>query len=325
MLTHLAACGTVPTIREGFTNDRAGEWRASLPRFGDAITASGLYQDYVRHYGLPVAQGHAIGYVDVDGYRIAVQRFGPEKAGKTVVFAHGYLVHSALHGDFIERLLDKGFTVYAYDLPGHGLSAGRRGDIYSFQDYAGILEYVASKLPPESANVTVVAHSTSAAATIEALRNRRALADHIILGAPLVRPRFWWFALMGDYFTGWAKPIFGRMYRKSTSNQDYLDFTRYRDPLLVRTSPMTWVRALIAWEASLADYPLLSNPILILQGTRDRVVQTQHNIEFLEDHFTKAQVIRIPGARHELFVEPDHLLSQIVEAIQDYTTPQRNP
>ena len=86
----LAACAYTPKIEEGFRYEQAYRWRKSLPHFGEKIKAKELYEAYVRHYQLPTATGHSIGYIDLREYRIAVQRFVPVKPQGVAIFCHGY-------------------------------------------------------------------------------------------------------------------------------------------------------------------------------------------------------------------------------------------
>ncbi|SUV72968.1 lysophospholipase [Acinetobacter baumannii] len=37
---------------------------------------------------------------------------------------HGYLEHSGIYQPIIREILEQGFSVITYDLPGHGLSNG---------------------------------------------------------------------------------------------------------------------------------------------------------------------------------------------------------
>ena len=46
----------------------------------------------------------------------------------TVLICHGYFDYVGLYRHLIAHVLELGYAVLAYDLPGHGLSSGPRGD-----------------------------------------------------------------------------------------------------------------------------------------------------------------------------------------------------
>jgi non-heme chloroperoxidase len=91
-----------------------------------------------------------------DGARLAVTQFGPSDAPRTAVLAHGFTGRSAHWDPIVERLVDAGLAVVAYDQRGHGVSSvGAEGFTMSVlgDDLAAVLRAEA----PESA--VVVGHS----------------------------------------------------------------------------------------------------------------------------------------------------------------------
>ncbi|MBT5095623.1 MAG: hypothetical protein HOM21_15335, partial [Halobacteriovoraceae bacterium] len=67
----------------------------------------------------------------------------------TVLLTHGVLEHSGRYQHFIELLNQQNFTVYSYDLRGHGLSYGVRGHIRKFQSYVDDLERMVNLIKAE--------------------------------------------------------------------------------------------------------------------------------------------------------------------------------
>ena len=83
-----------------------------------------------------------------------------------IILIHGYAVHSGWLAPVIETFVSAGFSVFSFDLRGHGRSEGIRGDLVRFADYvrdiSAFVDYVREKLPGK--RVFVVAHSLGAAA-----------------------------------------------------------------------------------------------------------------------------------------------------------------
>ncbi|MCT8137952.1 alpha/beta fold hydrolase [Anaerobacillus sp. CMMVII] len=64
-----------------------------------------------------------------------VHIFEPPKPTKTVLLIHGYFDHSGSFKNVINYFLSLNYRVVSYDLEGHGLSNGNRGEIHDFDDY----------------------------------------------------------------------------------------------------------------------------------------------------------------------------------------------
>jgi alpha-beta hydrolase superfamily lysophospholipase len=71
-----------------------------------------------------------------DGLELYYQAWRPEgepKAALAVV--HGYGEHSGRYLNLVNYFAPRGYALYAYDLRGHGQSAGQRGHIHHFNEY----------------------------------------------------------------------------------------------------------------------------------------------------------------------------------------------
>jgi alpha-beta hydrolase superfamily lysophospholipase len=71
-----------------------------------------------------------------DGQELYYQAWRPEgepKAALAVV--HGYGEHSGRYLNLVNYFAPRGYALYAYDLRGHGQSAGQRGHILRFNEY----------------------------------------------------------------------------------------------------------------------------------------------------------------------------------------------
>ena len=96
----------------------------------------------------------------VDGRRLAVWRWGK---GPTALLVHGWGSRGARLGDFVAPLIRAGFSVVAFDAPGHGVSAGR---LSSLPQFIAAIRAIGDRLGPLHA---VVAHSMGGAATTLAM------------------------------------------------------------------------------------------------------------------------------------------------------------
>jgi pimeloyl-ACP methyl ester carboxylesterase len=106
---------------------------------------------------------------------VATWRWG---SGPTVVLTHGWGGVGGQLRSFVQPLVERGFSVVAFDAPGHGRSGGRRSSLVHF---ARALRAVADSAGPVHA---VIAHSLGGAATALAFRDGLSARRAVFVGAP---------------------------------------------------------------------------------------------------------------------------------------------
>lgn len=107
-------------------------------------------QAYRQLYGFDSLEcEHWQGYVQMPLFKLHVQVFQPkleagklEKSKGTVFLLHGYLEHSGIYQPIVKEILEQGFSVLTYDLPGHGLSNGSPASIQNFDHYQQVLHAI---------------------------------------------------------------------------------------------------------------------------------------------------------------------------------------
>jgi pimeloyl-ACP methyl ester carboxylesterase len=117
-----------------------------------------------------------------EGGRLRTWRWG--ESGPLVVLAHGWGGSAGQLRAFVHPLVDAGYTVAAFDAPGHGRSSGARSSLPGF---AAALMHVAHALGPVHA---VVAHSMGGAAAALAV-SRGLQVERLVLLAPPADARVW--------------------------------------------------------------------------------------------------------------------------------------
>ena len=67
-------------------------------------------------------------YIVSEGLKIHLDIYDNETSiDKTIIFVHGTSVYSRFYAEWCYTLFQKGFRIVALDLPGHGMSEGKRG------------------------------------------------------------------------------------------------------------------------------------------------------------------------------------------------------
>src|SRR5512138_896487 len=163
----MSARGPAPKKR---TNVRLKALRsvfAGLSRISPAAAArlaTTLFRRPPRHRGSEVGrvtlESGERADLRLDGRRIAVWKWG---RGPTALLVHGWGSRGARLGSFVGPLTDAGYSVVAFDAPGHGASEGR---LSSLPQFIAAIREIGDRLGPVDA---VVAHSMGGAASTLAI------------------------------------------------------------------------------------------------------------------------------------------------------------
>lgn len=297
--------------------------RSELPVLEFSTTPderTSAFRAYCKYYQLCFSEvEHRIGIFPAGAYELAVQIFTPRQVRGTVILLHGYIDHAGMLRHLIRNCLEQNLVVVTYDLPGHGLSSGQRMAIDDFSEYTKgfhtFLENIQPNLPEP---YYFIGHSTGCAIAFDYLSHYpQHKFEQIIFLAPLVRHVHWHISKI-PYFFGrlFAVKTVPRRYSEISSDQEFLQFLR-RDPLQTDQVPFKWISALYRWNQHIQELPVAPVDVLILQGTRDTVVDWEYNIPFLEQKLEKVRVVWIEEAGHQLVNEIPVLREQVFQIINN--------
>lgn len=283
-------------------------------------------QRYTRYYGLDFSERlpalhHGFGYFEAAGFTISVHGWRPVSPRGTVFICHGYFDHVGLYRHVIGHVLELGFAVLAYDLPGHGLSSGPPAAINDFGAYREVLERcltLAENRFPKPWHV--IAQSTGGAIVMDYLLHHgfdesSSPFGRVILLAPLVRPFKWQTA---RWLHSLARPFVRSIKRVFTINSgdpDFLDFLENKDPLQPRRLSTLWVTALKKWLPGFENAQRVPLSPVVIQGDRDETVDWRYNLEVIRSKFENPEIHILSGARHQLANEQQDYRQQIFRII----------
>jgi len=280
-------------------------------------------REYFTHYGLDgdwCDAEHVFGSFDSAGFTLAAHVYKPAQYTATVVLLHGYLNHSGQFRHLIRYLLENGFAVAVYDLPGHGLSTGESAAIDSFDQYVRtVQDFLKLARGYLDGPFYGVGFSAGAAILIEMmLENIADGFEKIVLAAPLIH----WSAYeqsKGAYkaYVQFTDKI-ARFHRKNSSDKEYLIFNKTQDYLHAKHLSLKWVKALFDWNDKIEPMAPCNRQVLVIQGDKDGTVDWKYNLDLIGKKFPKAEIKMIPGANHELFNEAIEHKQQALQMIQGY-------
>lgn len=283
-------------------------------------------QNYLNHYGInfekeALCQKHKIGFLKASGFRIATHIFEAQQPRGTVFFIHGFTDSVGIMQHPIRYLLQKQWTVVAFDLPGHGLSSGTQASIDSFDQYRDVLMVCLNRCKPTLPKPWHGAgQSTGAAVWLNYLGSlpQQKDVEKIALVAPLIRPKGWGLAQ-------WLFPIYklfikgpARNFTENSHDEEFLNFIKYKDPLQTHITPTRWVNAMNEWIKVFDTFPIQHRPLLIVQGDDDNTVDFEYNLPAIKEKFPTTRVKILRDARHQLVNETETYRQPMLKAIEQW-------
>ncbi|WP_428035779.1 alpha/beta hydrolase [Amphritea sp.] len=310
--------------------------RNNLPVYNheDGISSSEMLEEYLSYYQLhPILHaGHKLfaSRQTVLGCSLFVQHYCcRDESRGTVVVLHGYFDHSGLYGHLISYLLEIGWDVLIYDLPGHGLSQGTALSIDNFETYARQLtELLNSRQDRLKAPWTMLGQSTGAAILMEQQLKfgyRDWPVQNQVFLAPLVRPCGWQQITSKYRWLRFLLRSVPRSYGPSSGDQAFLDFVRYRDPLQHHRIPVRWIGAMLRWIKEVEQSDSLPTQPLCIQGVDDETVEWRHNLGVIGRLYPGLEIKLLQKARHHLVNEEASIRLQVFGLIEQMINPQTEP
>ncbi len=250
-----------------------------------------------------------------------------EKAG--ILLIHGLGEHVLRYRDVAERLTNAGFSVYGFDLPGHGQSDGKRGHINRFQDFVREVEGFRNFLGEKHRKTHFVfGHSLGGliafhfglAVSVDAFRG-------FVLSSPGLKVRMavpGWKVALGKFFSN-VWPGFTQnsdLPPEAISTQPE-EVEKYRNDPLVHSkiSARFYVEMTAAMEAVFQKAGEFTHPVLIIQGEADPIVDPAGARQLFNIIGSADKAIKLyPNAYHEVFhdVERDRAFSDLIAWLSAY-------
>ena len=271
-----------------------------------------------------------------DGINLAYSYVIPAQAKATILLVQGRTESMMKYHELMWELSQQGYAVFTMDHRGQGLSDRmlenrEKGHVEKFQQYVDdqllfVNSVVLGKQP--AGQLLLLTHSMGGAVGSFLLAQQPTLFKAAVLSSPMHMPNtevlfseadgcylasvLGW--MCSDCFAGFVDvPYNETPFAENVLTQSEVRYQAFRDqyraqPKLQLGGPTwQWVNE----SCDIADeFPQLAKtiqtPFLILQGTADTVVSNSAQDEFCQNAGKAcAGVVKISGAKHELFIEKD--------------------
>ena len=250
------------------------------------------------------------------GLSLYYQCWLSDKSPKAVLLvAHGLAEHSSRYKNLVNYFVPKGYAVYAFDYRGHGKSEGLRSYVDRFSDYVADLKTFFDKVRKEhrDAKIFLVGHSMGGTvATAYAIEHQQGLAGVITSAPSLVASSTVSPALLAiaGVVSALAPKMGVTVLDASTISRDKAVVDAYvNDPLVFRGKIPARTGAELArmWKTLPEQMPKIKLPMLIMQGTADRLANPASSKLLYKRAGSKDKTLKLyKGFYHEIFNEPGH-------------------
>jgi alpha-beta hydrolase superfamily lysophospholipase len=267
-----------------------------------------------------------------DGLMLRTQRWTPEGIAKAViVLSHGLGEHSGRYGHTAAALTAAGYSVYTYDLRGHGKSGGPRGHAPNLELLLDDVQVVYDWARVENAGrkFFLMAHSMGGNITVNYVLHRQPSVAGVVLSSPWLGPTTPPAPLlmnMGRFLSG-VLPAFaldsGITGEPLAHDADLL--SSFPDLSLTHTK-ITARMGTTVFDA--ADYALahaaeFKLPLFILQAGADRLASAAASKAFCERAGSGDKQYRLlEGMFHEILNETERgkVMQEIVTWLDAHTS-----
>ncbi len=228
-----------------------------------------------------------------------------------IVIVHGVCEHSGRYDYVVSRLNSFGYSVYRFDLRGHGRSGGERGYVEDYQLYVDDTNQVVSIAQKENTGIPMVmlAHSMGGfiAAQYGVKYPDRLLGQVLCGAAVIVPPMFKDLETTLDYNATPRNPVPNTMINIVSRDQQVV--TAYiNDPLALKqlTTKLLGEVFLKGARDIMNRAASYHYPCLILYGGGDLIVNPDASRYFYEHISSKDKQIKsYDGLYHEILNEPE--------------------
>lgn len=248
--------------------------------------------------------------------KLFLRGWTPPNPRGAVLITHGQAEHSGCYSFLVQCLTGAGYSVWAWDLRGHGKSDGKRGYVANFddyiQDFIDVFKFVRSQLPAGQ-GLVALSHSMGGLIQTKALMENTDL--QLSLKAQVLSSPLFGLALKVPYLKDRAAIILSRLAPKITLfneinfsilTHDSQVLAAYpSDPLRHdQVSPSVYVGMIEAFKELPKGGSLIRLPTLLQQAGSDRVVSRSAAEKIYAGFAATDKEIRIyEGLFHEIYNE----------------------
>lgn len=248
------------------------------------------------------------------GMGLFEQSWRPAQPRAVLVIVHGLKDHSSRYAATAEALAQRGYAVHAFDLRGHGNSAGDRVWVEKFDDYVADLAIFVDRVKAKEPGkpVFVMGHSMGGAIVTTYVLSRKPDIKGMVLSAPALKPG----SDVSPFLIGTTRSLSGLFPHLGVLDLKNENFSRdpavvaalSKDPLVEQGSgpARTAAELLNALETIGKNMEQVKVPFLVMHGTVDKLTNPEGSKELQSRAGSTDKTLKTyEGLAHDLLHEPE--------------------
>ena len=267
-------------------------------------------------------------FVSPDGIKIFYRLYQAESERARMVLSHGVGEHSGRYGNVIERVLPKGFSVWAPDHRGHGQSGGKRGHVLNFVQYLTDLRLtveLAKKDMPGEMPCFLLGHSMGGLIALDFAQHYPELIDGVVASSPCLGMVIEIPAVkkvLGSFMSYvWPGMTMGSGLDATKISQDENVVSAYKNDPLVhdRVSARFFTELLAAIESVNQQASALNVPVLMQVAGEDYLVDADSSKHFFEKLTLQDKTLHVyDDMYHEIYNAPEDQKGRVLDDLETW-------
>jgi len=267
-------------------------------------------------------------FVSPDGIKIFYRQYQAESERARMVLSHGVGEHSGRYGNVIERVLPKGFSVWAPDHRGHGQSGGKRGHVLNFVQYLTDLRLtveLAKKDMPGEMPCFLLGHSMGGLIALYFAQHYPELIDGVVASSPCLGMVIEIPAakkVLGSFMSYvWPGMTMGSGLDATKISRDENVVSAYKNDPLVhdRVSARFFTELLAAMESVNQQASALNVPVLMQVAGEDYLVSADSSKRFFEKLTLQDKTLHVyDDMYHEIYNAPEDQKERVLDDLETW-------
>ncbi len=267
-------------------------------------------------------------FVSPDGIKIFYRQYQAEAERARMVLSHGVGEHSGRYGNVIERVLPKGFSVWAPDHRGHGQSGGKRGHVLNFVQYLTDLRLtveLAKKDMPGEMPCFLLGHSMGGLIALDFAQHYPELIDGVVASSPCLGMVIEIPAVkkvLGSFMSYvWPGMTMGSGLDATKISRDENVVSTYNNDPLVhdRVSARFFTELLAAMESVNQQASALNVPVLMQVAGEDYLVNADSSKHFFEKLTLQDKTLHVyDDMYHEIYNAPQDQKERVLDDLETW-------
>ncbi|MBW2337005.1 MAG: lysophospholipase [Deltaproteobacteria bacterium] len=267
-------------------------------------------------------------FVSPDGIKIFYRQYQAESERARMVLSHGVGEHSGRYGNVIERVLPKGFSVWAPDHRGHGQSGGKRGHVLNFVQYLTDLRLtveLAKKDMPGEMPCFLLGHSMGGLIALYFAQHYPELIDGVVASSPCLGMVIEIPAakkVLGSFMSYvWPGMTMGSGLDATKISRDENVVSAYKNDPLVhdRVSARFFTELLAAMESVNQQASALNVPVLMQVAGEDYLVNADSSKHFFEKLTLQDKTLHVyDDMYHEIYNAPEDQKGRVLDDLETW-------